>query len=157
MNVLKVSEQKIKAKLQILQQHSRDLTMRESTLSKEKLEFSQEKLELQAVRKKMYENRCSLCKIGEKSEEINKMLSQHGQQPVSDEDDDVVKFDLEKFDINRLDKILDREVELSLRKMNENRNFEIDLDDIPNITEMDDEILDPQLLLLKIDALSNNM
>lgn len=132
------------------------MALRESTLAKEKLTISHERIELQELRKKLYESRCSLCKIGEKSQELSQILSKTEKNPESDDENQrrVGGNTLESYDINRLDRILDNEVEQSMQRMNEMRSFEVDVEALPNITDVDDELLDPQLLMLKLDAIN---
>lgn len=158
----KLSEQKVIAKLQIIQKNARDLSQRELTLANDKLAISQERVAIQNLRKKLFESRCSLCKIGEQSKELSDILTRSEVVPTMD---DLPRFDLENMDVNRLDKILDMEVMESLQKMNyDHRNhqsgggmndedYEINLDGIPNINDVSDEFLDENLLRVKFDAL----
>lgn len=133
----KLAENKIKAKLHYLKNLSSDLARRESAMAKEKLDISQERVDYQELRRKLYETRCSLCKISDKKTEFSNILTTEHVYPTSD-------IDIDKYDVDHLDQILDREVD---RKMNEIKNYEFELNGIANITEMEGEILDPQLLL----------
>lgn len=78
------------------------------------------------------------------------------KNPESDDENQrkVVDLKIHQLDINRIDRMLDNEVEQSLQRFNEMRSFEVDVEALPNITDVDDELLDPELLMLKLDAIS---
>ncbi|XP_063709114.1 cingulin-like protein 1 [Culicoides brevitarsis] len=145
---VKTLERNILIKLQVLQRHKKELHERESKLSIEKLNLSRERMQLDNVRRKQLDNRCSLCKIGEKSMEISNLLS------TTTPNDNIPEqniFDTADDDID---------VDLSLNKLrheNEASNWEIDLNGVPNIGDASDNLLDADLLLLKFDILNSSM
>lgn len=108
------TEQQLAAKLVHLQFQSQELTTRETKLSQEKFELSQERLELQAIRRKMHQSRCSLCKIGDQSQELAELLSKA----------DVTQFrNMPNFQHRKngedVDDLLDREVNHGMQNMTE--------------------------------------
>lgn len=157
------------AKIQSLQQNFNDLAERESKLSQEKLEISKERLELQNLRKKLYQTRCSLCKIGEQSKEISDLLTKTDidekipSNLVFDNSLYVNNFNSKIMDniepVNHVHDLLNREVlwptTSTDRTNNNGRPFEIDLDDVPNIADTSDNLLDPDLLLVKLNVLNS--
>lgn len=151
-----VLQQKLRSKLDILQQHSRDLLQREHNVSAQKLELSKERLELQSIRRKLYQSRCSLCKIGDRSKEITDLLTNSDTKPdhsfqVPNNIDAIAE---EPFkELTNFDEMIDAELAQSLENMHDFKSFEIDLNDIPNLTNTSDHLLDADLLMLKFDAL----
>ncbi|XP_052890060.1 fas-binding factor 1-like [Anopheles moucheti] len=81
---LRKSEQNIQLKMQLVQRQFREVSEREDRLAKEKIEFSKERLELQAARRKLLQTRCSLCKIGDKSQEIGDLLTTNTDSVADD-------------------------------------------------------------------------
>lgn len=152
-------QQKLRSKLEILQQHSRDLMRREQNVSAQKLELSKERLEIQSIRRKLYQSRCSLCKIGDRSKELSDFLTKTDQQPehsfqVPNTIDDIAE---EPFkELTNFDNIIDAELAQSLEDLNDIKSFEINLNDIPNLTNTSDHLLDTDLLMLKFDAMHSN-
>lgn len=61
-------------KLQELQGSFNELAEREAKLSQEKLDISKQRLELNELWKKIFKNRCSLCKIDARTTEISEKL-----------------------------------------------------------------------------------
>lgn len=143
------------SKYQSLQKYTMDLSERETKIARERLDLNAEKLEMQSQRKKLYETRCSLCKIGEKANELKGImqLSQHQQSKDANVDDD---FD----DINR-DNNERVNVESfnfsgsSARDMNLMASIAEDLENVPNLVDMNDDMLDSDLLMLKFDVLNS--
>lgn len=132
---------------------------REQNVSAQKLELSKERLELQSIRRKLYQSRCSLCKIGDRSKEISELLTKNGKQPdssfqVPNTIDEIAE---EPFkELTNFDDLIDAELAQSLENMNSFKSFEINLNDIPNLTNTSDHLLDSDLLMLKFDALHSN-
>ncbi len=132
---------------------------REQNLSAQKLELSKERLELQSVRRKLYQSRCSLCKIGDRSKETSDLLTHNDQQlgnslQVPNTTDEIAE---EPFkELTNFDTMIDAELAQSLENMNDLKQFEINLNDIPNLTNTSGHLLDSDLLMLKFDALHSN-
>lgn len=132
---------------------------REQNVSAQKLELSKERLELQSIRRKLYQSRCSLCKIGDRSKEISDILTKNDKQPdssflVPNTIDEIAE---EPFkELTNFDDLIDAELAQSLENMNDFKSFEINLNDIPNLTNTSDHLLDSDLLMLKFDALHSN-
>lgn len=132
---------------------------REQNVSAQKLELSKERLELQSIKRKLYQSRCSLCKIGDRSKEISELLTKNGKQPdssfqVPNTIDEIAE---EPFkELTNFDDLIDAELAQSLENMNSFKSFEINLNDIPNLTNTSDHLLDSDLLMLKFDALHSN-
>lgn len=67
-----------------------ELSQREMKLAEEQLELNQQKLNLKSERKSLQKTRCSLCMIGEKSEELKGMIIQpkfasgNSEEPILD-------------------------------------------------------------------------
>uniref|UniRef100_A0A182NDM3 Fas-binding factor 1 C-terminal domain-containing protein n=1 Tax=Anopheles dirus TaxID=7168 RepID=A0A182NDM3_9DIPT len=78
------AEQNLQAKIQLVQRQFREVSEREDRLAKEKIEFSKERLELQTARRKLLLTRCSLCKIGDKSQEIGDLLTTNTDSVADD-------------------------------------------------------------------------
>ncbi|EAT41597.1 AAEL006760-PA, partial [Aedes aegypti] len=72
---IKRAEQNLQMKMQLVQRQFREISEREDRLSKDKIELSKERLELQSMRKRLQSTRCSLCKIGERSQEIGDYIT----------------------------------------------------------------------------------
>lgn len=106
-------------------------------------------MQMDEQRRKVFDNRCSLCKIGEKSIEISSLLSKtetnvpHNENNLN----------------NMLNDDIDVDLNVSLNKLRQENTtideWEIDLNNIPNITDASDNLLDADLLLLKFDILNS--
>lgn len=158
-----------------MQQNYRDLTNRERNLSQAKLEMAKERLELQSLRNKLSQTRCSLCKIGERSQELADILTKSnndnafystaadgindGADRATNEMNFKSSFDVDMpnldMDTKSFDNYLDLEVRTELQKMKDEtaRNLEMNLDSIPNLTNTSNNLLDHELLLVKLDAM----
>lgn len=133
--------------------------LREQNVSAQKLELSKERLELQSIRRKLYQSRCSLCKIGDRSKGISDILTKNDQQPdnsfqVPNTIDAIADGPFK--DLSNFDDMIDAELAQSLENMDDFKSFEINLNDIPNLTNTSDHLLDSDLLMLKFDALHSN-
>lgn len=131
-------------KLLALQKHARDLKERESRLSREKMTLSRERLEIEAMAKKAQSNRCSLCKIGEKSLDMTNMAMGETNNGNND---------------NLFRDTIDLDIEASLEKLRLSNEWdewnEINLDHIPSFTtELPENFIESDLQLLKFDALN---
>lgn len=137
------------AKYQSLQKYTMELSERETKIAKERLDVNQEKLDVQSQRKKLFESRCSLCKIGEKANELKGIIQK-----------DPTDFD----DINSANKEQGMNMENfnvalgNLDAFYQDLEFmpTVDLENLPNLTDMNDELLDSDLLMLKFDLLKSN-
>lgn len=160
------------SKIQHLQRNFNELSVREAKLSHEKLELCKERMELQAMRKKLFQTRCSLCKIGEKSKEISDMLTNTDGQDVESIFQNTNHISPDRFlllneldrkmmdEINepQIDGLLDTQMTQMTSALNRlkrfGRSFEIDLAGVPDITDISDNLLDPDLQLVKLEALN---
>uniref|UniRef100_A0A182PI42 Fas-binding factor 1 C-terminal domain-containing protein n=1 Tax=Anopheles epiroticus TaxID=199890 RepID=A0A182PI42_9DIPT len=154
---LRKSEQNMQLKIQLIQRQFREVSEREDRLAKEKIEFSKERLELQAARRKLLQTRCSLCKIGDKSQEIAGDLLTTNTDSVADDLKleanfaemqnrlDTAGFKLDQF----FDSDVDRQMKLFLE-----RN-QIDQCDEEELTENQrrHRDIDHDMALLNFDAL----
>lgn len=127
-----------------------DLSERETKIAKERLDLNAEKLEMQTQRKKLYETRCSLCKIGEKANELKGIMQLSKQSKDANVDDD---FD----DINGAnnERVNVESFNFDTRDMNLMANIAEDLENVPNLVDMNDDMLDSDLLMLKFDVLNS--
>lgn len=148
-------EVKLNNQIQIFQKQLRELTEREAKVSQDKLEISKERLELQKLKKKVFDNRCSLCKIGERSQELSNLITKEdthrGLESNPSSNPQFVSNNGLPFNSNNVEQFLNRNTEL----LNIGNNFEINLEDIPNLTDTADGFLDTDLLLLKFDVLNS--
>lgn len=152
-NVLKQTkktELMLIAKYQSLQKYTLELTEREARIAKERLDVNQEKLELQSQRKKLFETRCSLCKIGEKANELKGII----QKDPTDFDDinsaNNEQLNMENFSSTsglNFGSFYNQDLQLLPS---------VDLENVPNLTDMSDDFLDSDLLMLKFDLLNSN-
>lgn len=165
----KMIEAQLFEKIKMLQKNDLDITNREQHLSQAKYEMTKERLDLQSTRNKLYQSRCSLCKIGEHSVELADILtknkSNHELLNIVDNDNEIAEStsDQKEFDIPNLDvdskqyeKYLDLKVTTALNKMKSStskHNLEINLDSIPSITNTSNDLLDHELLLVKLEAM----
>lgn len=144
----KKTELVLMAKYQSMQKYTMELSERETKIARERLDLNAEKLELQAQRKKIYENRCSLCKIGEKANELKGIMQLSKSANDENDFDDInsannERANVESFPFNR---------DGSLMSMT---NIAEDLENVPNLVDMNDEMLDSDLLMLKFDVLNS--
>lgn len=133
------------SKYQSLQKYTMELSERETKIARERLDLNGEKLEMQAQRKKLLETRCSLCKIGEKANELKGIMQLSQQSKDANVDDD---FD----DLNGANN-----ERANFDSFNFNFRDEIakDLENVPNLVDMNDDMLDADLLMLKFDLLNS--
>jgi hypothetical protein len=155
MKQTKKTELMLIAKYQSLQKYTMEQSERETKLAKERLDLNHEKLELQSQRKKLFETRCSLCKIGEKANELKGIILK-----------DPTDFD----DINSANNELGNMENFSNSFGAVHGNFgassffhqdlqfqpSVDLENVPNLADMNDDFLDSDLLMLKFDILNSN-
>lgn len=138
------------AKYQSLQKYTMELSERETRIAREKLEINTEKLELQSQRKKLFDTRCSLCKIGDKANEL-KGIIKHQQSDINADDDDFDNINSandERINGESFGSIFKHEVNFM-------GNITEDLEKVPNLVDMNDEMLDSDLLMLKLDVLNS--
>ncbi|XP_053675089.1 fas-binding factor 1 homolog [Anopheles nili] len=81
---LRKAERNMLLKVQLVQRQFREVSEREDRLAKDKIEFSKERMELQAARRKLSQTRCSLCKIGDKSQELGDILTTNTDSVADD-------------------------------------------------------------------------
>jgi hypothetical protein len=139
------------AKYQSLQKYTLEISEREAKIAKERLDVQQEKLNLQEQRRKLFDSRCSLCKIGEKANELKGIIQRDPNDfddinPGNDEQLNMENFALEsdKFgpSFYRHDSVF-------------MPSEDVDLESLPNLADMSDDILDADLLMLKFDVLNS--
>lgn len=131
MSAARALERATLAKVQVLQKHARDLRSRENRLSNEKLEMSKERLGMEQMIKNFQNNRCSLCKIGVKSNEV--IVTTLGEIGTSNQSDTLFRDSI------------DLDIEASLEKL---RSTNYSLDDI----HLEDNFIDTnELDLFKLD------
>lgn len=136
------------AKYQSLQKYTMELSERETRIAKEKLDVNAEKLELQAQRKKLFDTRCSLCKIGDKANEL-KGIIKHQQNDINDDDfDNINSLNDERANGESFGTLFKHEMNLMT-------NFTEDLENVPNLVDMNDDMLDSDLLMLKLDVINS--
>lgn len=137
------------AKYQSLQKYSMELTQRESRIGKEKIELSQERIKLQSIRSKLYESRCSLCKIGDKANELKNIIQHKDIKDFDGINIENMTTQKEHQENDNIDEtIWNQEVNML-------PDMHIDLDDVPNLTDMSDDLLDADLLMLKFNVLNS--
>lgn len=131
------------------------MSERETKIARERLDLNSEKLEMQAQRKRFHETRCSLCKIGEKANELKgfMQLSQHHQQGKDANVDD--DFDNINGDNNERVNVESFNFSGSARDKNLMASIAEDLENVPNLVDMNDDMLDSDLLMLKFDVLNS--
>lgn len=145
-------ERKMMDRVHILQQRQRDLANRETTVAQERLDASRERLELQAVRRNLYRQRCSLCKIGARGQELEAMLTKSGvdfaevvgQMPAMEASLDV-------------DEMFDREVSDELAKMTDLGGAEKGRREgsVVRFVNGGTSFLDAELIMSRIDAMDD--
>lgn len=123
MEACKKVELKYFAKLKLLQSQYQDLNRRETKLSQSRLDLSRERLELQTLRKKLYQSRCSLCKIGERSQELTDLLttqeSKMNQLPNDMPNLEHEPLNYEQYNDDQIEDLLNREVAFEMNRINE--------------------------------------
>jgi hypothetical protein len=128
-----------------------ELSERETKIAKERLDVNQEKLNLQSQRKKLFETRCSLCKIGEKANELKGII----QQDPGDFDDINNSANNEQMNLENFSGALE-----NFRAFYNQDSSQFmpsaDLENLPNLADMNDDFLDSDLLMLKFDILNSN-
>lgn len=137
------------AKYQSLQKYTMELSERETKIAKERLDVNEEKLDVQSQRKKLFETRCSLCKIGEKANELKGIIQK-----------DPTDF----YDINSANnETLNMENFITASGNfgafhHQDLQFlpSVDLENVPNLSDINDDFLDSDLLMLKFDVLNSN-
>lgn len=138
-----------------MQQNWRDLAQRETKHGEEKLAMSRERLELQAMRKKLYLSRCSLCKIGERSQEISDLLMKNEgttNRNQSSAIDDLPNLDLDQMAYqnytftNQIDDMFDLDMLTELNKIKD-ANM---VDSMNQTNDLESEFLDASLLMTKM-------
>lgn len=140
------------AKYQSLQKYTMELSERETKIARERLDVNGEKLELQSQRKKLFDSRCSLCKIGEKANELKDII-QLQQQDVNNVDfDDINSANNEQANVESLSGNFGT---FYKRDMSLMASITEDLENVPNLVDMNDEMLDSDLLMLKFDVLNS--
>lgn len=132
-------------KYQSLQKYTLELSEREAKIARERLDVNQDKLSLQSQRKKLSETRCSLCKIGEKANEL-KGIMQKTPTDFDDINNANNELNLESFSGNFA----------ALYSQETQFVPSVDLENVPNLADMDDDFLDSDLLMLKFDVLNSN-
>lgn len=140
-------EQRLLERVAAAQRAQHELTAREQRCAQERLDVSRERLELQAVRGELYRNRCSLCKIGERSKELGEMLTRKAAAAGGPE----VRAELELRD--DVDAMLEREVNEELGKMGR-------WDEGGGLTDGaggEAYHLDADLLLVRLDAMGGDL
>ena len=149
----KKTEHMLMAKYQSLQKYTMELSERETKTAKERLQLKQEMLQLQSQRRKLFESRCSLCKIGEKANELKGII----QKDPMDFDDINNGANIEQTnnEIFNLDKMEYNFGSFFNHDMNLLTNLNIDLDNVPNLTDMSDDLLDSDLLMLKLNVMNS--
>ncbi|CRK87852.1 CLUMA_CG001639, isoform A [Clunio marinus] len=145
----KKTELMLMAKYQSLQKYTMELSERETKIAKERLDVNQEKLDLQSQRRKLFETRCSLCKIGEKADELKGIILKN---PT--DFDDINSANNEKLNLENFSSTSENFETL----FNQELQFlpGVDLENVPNIADMSDDYLDSDLLMLKFDILNSN-
>lgn len=146
----KKTELVLMAKYQSMQKYTMELSERETRTARERLDLNAEKFELQAQRKKLYETRCSLCKIGEKANELKGImqLSKTSANDDNDDFDDINSANNERVNVESFGFNISRDANMMASIVD-------DLDNVPNLVDMNDEMLDADLLMLKFDVLNS--
>lgn len=148
------------AKYQSLQKYAMELSERETKIARERLDVNQEKLNLQSQRKKVFESRCSLCKIGEKANELRGIIQ---KDPSMNEFDDINSANNEDLNGENFRNVAPSSV-ISSSSFglfnNQDVQFMPTMDfenvNVPILNDVNDDLLDPDLLALKFDILNLN-
>lgn len=134
------------AKYQSLQKYSMELSERETKIARERLDVKQEKLELQSQRKKLFETRCSLCKIGEKASELKGLI-----QKDPTDFNDINSANNEQMNVENFNAAMGNFGAFYSQDLPS-----ADVEHLPNLADMSDDFLDSDLLMLKFDILNSN-
>ncbi|XP_058122456.1 fas-binding factor 1 homolog [Anopheles ziemanni] len=159
---LRRAEQNVQLKVELVQRQFREVSEREDRLAKDKIELSKERLELQATRRKLQQTRCSLCKIGEKSQEIGELLTTNTDSVADD-----LKLEANFAEMqNRLDTTgglkldhffdsdVDQQMKLFLERNRVEQNLGLaDLNEMGPSEQRHRRELDEDLAMLKFDTL----
>ncbi|XP_021708763.1 putative protein tag-278 [Aedes aegypti] len=159
---IKRAEQNLQMKMQLVQRQFREISEREDRLSKDKIELSKERLELQSMRKRLQSTRCSLCKIGERSQEIGDYITavNNSESVADDRKLEASFFEMQQHrDLGKMDQFIDGDVERQLQNFLERNR----LDDVgtengnfmQNIAQNEDGTIDTDLLMMKFDVLKS--
>lgn len=146
----KKTELMLVAKYQSLQKYTMELSGRETKIAKERLDVNHEKLNLQSQRKKLFETRCSLCKIGEKASELKGIIQ---QDPMDFED--INSANNEQTNLENFSGSLEN-FRAFYNQDSSQLMPSVDLENLPNLADMNDDFLDSDLLMLKFDILNSN-
>ncbi|XP_058832517.1 fas-binding factor 1 [Topomyia yanbarensis] len=157
---IKRAEQNMQLKMQLVQRQFREVSEREDRLAKDKIELSKERLELQSMRKRLQTNRCNLCKIGERSQEIGDYLTAaHNSESVDDDRKLEASFlELQHRELGKLDQFFDGDLERQLHNFFERNRIDPEQGTsnlVPNIAENEGGTADDDLLLLRFDVLKS--
>uniref|UniRef100_A0A182MTJ5 Fas-binding factor 1 C-terminal domain-containing protein n=1 Tax=Anopheles culicifacies TaxID=139723 RepID=A0A182MTJ5_9DIPT len=153
---LRKSEQNIQLKMQLIQRQFREVSEREDRLAKEKIEFSKERLELQAARRKLLQTRCSLCKIGDKSQEIGDLLTTNTDSVADDLKLEANFAEMQnRLDYTgvKLDQFFDNDVDRQMKLFFERNQIEEGNDAELSDNQRRHRKIDSDLALLNFDAL----
>lgn len=91
-----------------LQRQWQEMVGREQKLADERLEMSRERLEMQALTRRLSETRCSLCKIGDRTKELADLMvtsddGVNGEPPPNRRDtattDAILNHDMKRYDV----------------------------------------------------------
>lgn len=143
-------EQKFHLRMQMLHQNGQELADREAKLSQERYDLSRERLELQSMRRKILDSRCSLCKIGERSQQLGDMLAKSGIE-AQPQLGDVADLDIGpvgghgKFGAGNLNSMFNLEMGVELEQLKQYGASGMDDDS--------DLLLDPELMMHRLDAM----
>lgn len=137
----------------MLQQNVQELADREAKLSQERYDLSRDRLELQSLRRKLFDSRCSLCKIGERSQQLGDMLAKTDlEKPpgrmadlVPDLDGGPIGVHHGRFGEDNLKAMLDLEMGVELEKMKQYGSSGMVVDD--------NDLLDPELMMHRLDVM----
>ncbi|XP_062555145.1 fas-binding factor 1 [Armigeres subalbatus] len=159
---IKRAEQNLQMKMQLIQRQFREISEREDRLSKDKIELSKERLELQSMRKRLQTTRCSLCKVGERSQEIGDYLTAvNNSESVADDR----KLEANFFEMHqqrdhlKVDEFFDGDLERQLQNFLErNRLDDVGIESgnvLPSMAQNEDGTIDTDFLLMKFDVLKS--
>jgi len=145
------------AKYQSLQKYAMELSERETKIARERLDVNQEKLNLQSQRKKLFESRCSLCKIGEKANELKGIIQ---KDPSMNEFDDINSANNEDLHGENFRNVAQSVMSTSSFGLFNNQDVQfmptMDFENVnvPILNDVNDDLLDSDLLALKFDILN---
>lgn len=137
MKQAKRTEVLLMAKYQSLQKYTMEMSERDNKIAKERLDLNAEKMEFELQRKKILENRCSLCKADKKVNELKNLAQLTSKEMATDDFDNLNSMNDERATTDYF-----------------NFNMNDIADDLPNLVDMSDETLDSDLLMLKFNVLN---